>query len=107
MKYDLIKRYNAGTHFVFPIKNEKNNMQKVIIVPEFRSYKINDVVVLNFSDSAHTKGKSALNSIYMADFVKFNEKLTIGLFTMQQSTRLLRMVYMHKFQIKRYKNSRW
>lgn len=74
MKYDLIKRYNAGTHFVFPIKNEKNNMQKVIIVPEFRSYKINDVVVLNFSDSAHTKGKSALNSIYMADFVKFNEK---------------------------------
>lgn len=74
MHYDIIKRYEAGTHFVFPIKNANNHMQKVIIVPDFRSYKISDVVVLNFADTAGSKGKSALNSIYMADFVKYNEE---------------------------------
>lgn len=74
MKFDIMKRYNAGTHFVFPVKNAQNNMQKVIIVPEFRNYSIKDVVVLNFSDFEQSKGKSALESIYMADFVKYNEQ---------------------------------
>ncbi len=74
MKYDIMKRYNAGTHFVFPVKTADNNMEKVIIIPDFRNYTINDVVVLNFSNSAQYKGKSALKNIYMADYATYNEQ---------------------------------
>ena len=74
MKYDIMKRYNGGTHFVFPIKDEKGSMKRVIIVPDFRNYKITDVVVLNFAKNTESKGNSVLNTIYMSDFVKYNEK---------------------------------
>ena len=74
MNYDIMKRYNGGTHFVFPIKDEHNSMQRVIIVPDFRSYKITNVVVLNFAKEENQKGNSILNSIYMSDFVKYNEQ---------------------------------
>lgn len=73
MKFDIMKRYNGGTHFVFPIKEDKNSMQKVIIVPDFRSYKITNVVVLNFAKNNETIGNSVLDKIYMADYVKYNE----------------------------------
>lgn len=73
-KFDVVKRFVMSTHFVFPIKDDNNKMTKVIIVPEFRSYSINDVVVLNFAQGQKQKGKSLLDSIYMADFVRFNEQ---------------------------------
>lgn len=73
MKYDITKRYNGGTHFVFPVKDKNNEMKRVIIVPDFRNYKITNVVVLNFSKNNDTKGNSMLDSIYMSDFVKYDE----------------------------------
>ncbi len=73
-KYDLVKMSMGFTHFVFPIKNADDKMEQVIIVPEYRNFSINDVVVLNFSNDSEAKGKSVLDNIYMADYVKFDEK---------------------------------
>lgn len=82
--FDVVKRYSSATHFVFPIKNENNKMKRVIIVPEFRDYSINDVVVLNFADGIQSKGKSVLESIFMADFVKYDE--TSHIWTINESS---------------------
>ena len=73
-KYSLNKQSDSITHFVFPIKTDEGKMKRVIIVPEFYRYSINDAVVLNFTDKNHESGKSVLSSIYMADYVKYNEK---------------------------------
>ena len=69
-KYSLNKQSDSITHFVFPIKTDEGKMKRVIIVPEFYRYSINDAVVLNFTDKNHESGKSVLSSIYMADYVK-------------------------------------
>lgn len=73
MKFDVVKRYVASTHFVFPVKDDSGKMKKVIIVPQFRNYSINDVVVLNFSKENNI-GQSILNEIYIADYVKYDEE---------------------------------
>lgn len=73
LKYSLKKRADSMTHFVFPIKSEEGKMKRVIIVPQFYRYSINDAVVLNFSDDTQGNGKSVLSSIYIADYVKYNE----------------------------------
>ena len=62
------------THFVFPTKDKNDKMEKIIIVPEFVNYSINDVVVLDFNTEIEKKGGSLLKTIKMADYVKFNEK---------------------------------
>jgi len=72
VKYDIFKQYSSRVHFVFPVKNQEDKMEKVIIVPSFYQNMIQDVVVLNFSDLADEKGKSVLNNIYMSDYVKYN-----------------------------------
>lgn len=71
-KFDFNKIY-MNTHFVFPVKNEFDRLQKVIIVPKFSNYKITSVVVLNFAQNEQGKGQSVLNQIQMADFVRFDE----------------------------------
>jgi lipopolysaccharide export LptBFGC system permease protein LptF len=68
------KDRHESSHFVFPIKNKNEEIQKIIIVPEYVDYTINDVVVLNFTDNSKKKGESLLDEIYMSDYVKFNEK---------------------------------
>ena len=76
-KYDIYKNHSPRVHFVFPVKNHEEKMEKVIIVPSFYKEMIQDVVVLNFSDLADEKGKSVLKNIYMSDYVKYNpHKLT-------------------------------
>lgn len=83
--FDVGKRYSSATHFVFSIKDENHKMKRVIIVPEFRDYSINDVVVLDFADAGIlSKGKSVLQSIYMADFVRYDE--TSYIWTINESS---------------------
>lgn len=72
-KFDIDSKFEVSTHFVFPVKNDMNKIQKVIIVPKFSNYKIRSVVVLNFSQTEQGKGSSVLDKIHMADFVKFDE----------------------------------
>lgn len=72
VKYNIYKQNSDRVHFVFPVKNQDDKMEKVIIVPSFYQNMIQDVVVLNFSDLTDEKGKSVLNNIYMSDYVKYN-----------------------------------
>lgn len=72
-KYDISNRAFANTHFVFPIKDNDNQIDRIIIVPKFSNYKIMNVVVLNFAQDQNTKGNSILDRIYMADYVKYDE----------------------------------
>ncbi len=74
MNFDIVKRYVAGTHFVFPVKDQNEKMSRIIIVPDFRNYTISDVVVLNFSPTEQAKGNSVLDNIYMSDYVKYDEQ---------------------------------
>ncbi len=62
------------THFVFPTKNNEDKMEKIIIVPEFVNYSINDVVVFDFNTELEKTGGSLLSSIKTTDFVRFNER---------------------------------
>lgn len=73
-KFDIDNRMLMDTHFVFPVKNESESIQKVIIVPNFSNYKITNVVVLNFTPNKSGKGSSMLNQIQMSDFVRYDEK---------------------------------
>ncbi len=64
---------NPSSHFVFPMKDKDNKMNKIIIVSNFDNEKINDVVVLNFYSNEN--GASLLSSIDIADYAKyFNSK---------------------------------
>ncbi len=68
------KASTTVTHFVFPTKNANEKMEKIIIVPEFRNYSINDVVVLDFNTEIDKQGGSLLKTIRMSDYVKFDEQ---------------------------------
>ncbi len=61
------------THFVFPTKNNEDKMEKIIIVPEFVNYSINDVVIFDFNTEIEKRGGSLLKTIRTTDFVRFNE----------------------------------
>ena len=72
LKYDVVKRVSPNVHFVFPVKNPDNTMNKVIIVPEFYNNKIKNAVVLEFGTNSDKKGSSILNNVYMGDYVKYS-----------------------------------
>ena len=72
VKFNIFKQYSPRVHFVFPVKNQDEQMEKVIIVPSYYQNMIQDVVVLNFSDLSDEKGKSVLKNIYISDYVKYN-----------------------------------
>ncbi len=72
-KLKVIKEDNTVSQFVFPVKNENGAMDKILIVPNFDNNNIRDVIVLNFYDSSQ-KGSSLLSSIYISDYVKYNNE---------------------------------
>lgn len=59
-----------STHFVFPLKDKDNKMDKIIIVSNYRDKVIKGVVVLNFYSQEN--GASLLSSINIADYAKYD-----------------------------------
>ncbi len=62
---------SMSTHFVFPLKDKNDKMNKIIIVSDFKNGVINGVVVLNFYSKED--GASLLSSIDIADYAKYND----------------------------------
>ncbi len=69
-KLNMIKNENRGSHFVFPIKNNTGQMDKIIIVSSFDNNDINDLVVLKFSKNQYDKA-SVLNNIIISDYAVY------------------------------------
>ena len=65
-----ISRDNPSSHFVFPMKDKDNKMNKIIIVSKFDNNLINDVVVLNFYSNENNA--SLLSSIDIADYARYD-----------------------------------
>ncbi len=59
-----------SSQFVFPVKNNDDSMNKILIVSNFDKNNIRNVIVLNFYDNSE-KGSSILSGILVSDFVKF------------------------------------
>lgn len=72
-RLNTIKNENPSSHFVFPIKDAANKMQRIIIVSSFDNNYIKDVVVLNFAGKQYL-GSSLLKSIYVSDYAKYSYK---------------------------------
>lgn len=73
-----IKEENRVSQFVFPVKNEDDSMNKILIISNFDDNNIRDVIVLNFYREAFD-GSSLLSSIVVSDYVKYkNSEWTIN-----------------------------
>ncbi len=72
-KLKTIKNESRISQFVFPVKNSDDSMNKIIIVSNFDTDNIRDVIVLNFYNYAE-KGSSLLSSILISDYVKYDKK---------------------------------
>lgn len=71
-RLNVIKKENPGSHFVFPIRDTLNRMQRIIIVSSFDNDYIKDIVVLNFAGKQYA-GSSLLKSIYVSDYAKYKD----------------------------------
>ena len=60
----------TSTHFVFPLKDKEDKMEKIIIVSDFKNEIINGVVVLNFYSQEN--GASLLSSINISEDTKWS-----------------------------------
>ena len=69
-KLNVIKNENEESHFVFPLKKQNGEMDRIIIVSNFDNNNIRNLVVLNFADKEYL-GSSLLESIYVADYAKY------------------------------------
>lgn len=72
-----LKHESPSTHFVYPVKMDKDVLKKIIIIPSYHNYQISRPLVLNF-DSNQYKDLSVLSSIMQADYGVYKDnKLTI------------------------------
>ncbi len=71
-----IKGENRISQFVFPVKNQNDSLNKILIISNFDDNNIRDVIVLNFYDEA-TDGSSLLSGITVSDFVKYKNSTWI------------------------------
>ncbi len=83
-KLNVIKKENPESHFVFPMKDDKGQMQRIIIVSNFDNNNIRNLVVLNFSAKQYL-GSSLLESIYVSDYAKYKK----GDWTLNDSKKYL------------------
>ena len=73
-KLKEIKGEKRVSQFVFPVKNTNDSMKEILIISNFDSNNIRDVIVLNFYDEV-ADGSSLLSSIVVSDFVKYNNDI--------------------------------
>lgn len=69
-RLNVIRKDNPGSHFVFPMRDSLDKMQRIIIVSSFDNENIKDIVVLNFAGKQYL-GSSLLESIYVSDYAKY------------------------------------
>ena len=66
-----LQNNRSFSHFVFPLKDQDNKMNKIIIVSQFDNKTIDGVVVLNFYSQEN--GASLLNRIDIADYARYED----------------------------------
>ena len=66
-----LKNESYQTHFVFTIKNKKNDrMERILVVPRYHNNQISNPIVLNFNENQYTD-TSVLNNVLMADYAVY------------------------------------
>ena len=72
-KINVLKKNKYETHFIYTVKaDEKDKLQKIIIVPRYYNHKISSPLVLNFDGTQYTD-TSVLNSILKADYAVYSK----------------------------------
>jgi lipopolysaccharide export system permease protein len=69
-----IKGENRVSQFVFPVKHDNGSLDKILIISNFDSNNIKDVIVLNFYNNDKV-GSSMLSSIVISDYVKYKDNV--------------------------------
>lgn len=71
-KINILKQNYPETHFVYTVKADKDNLEKIIIVPRFSRNQISSPLVLNFDSTQYTD-TSVLNSIMKAEYAVYTK----------------------------------
>ena len=71
-KINFLKGESPETHFVYTVKADKDQLQKIIVVPRYYRNMISRPLVLNF-DASQYQDTSVLNSILQGDYAVYNK----------------------------------
>ena len=71
-KINMLKGESYETHFVYTVKANKDQLQKIIVVPKYYNNMISRPLVLNF-DSSQYQDMSVLSSIMQSDYAVYTK----------------------------------
>ncbi len=71
-KINELKHERYQTHFVFTLKENQDNLRRIIVVPSYHDDQISHPLVLNFDSSQYT-GTSVLSSIMQAEYAVYTK----------------------------------
>ncbi|MDD3236881.1 MAG: LptF/LptG family permease [Candidatus Gastranaerophilales bacterium] len=71
-RLNVIKEENESSHFVYPIKSDEEQMEKIVIVSTFDNNYIHDITVLDFSKN-EDEGASILNTISIGGYANYSQ----------------------------------
>ena len=71
-KHNALKHESFDTHFVYTVKANQDQLQKIIVVPKYYKHMISRPLILNF-DSSQYQDTSVLSSIFQADYAVYNK----------------------------------
>lgn len=71
-KINQLKGESYETHFVYTVKADKDQLQKIIVVPRYYNNMISRPLVLNF-DSSQYQDTSVLSSIMQSDYAVYTK----------------------------------
>lgn len=71
-KINMLKGESYETHFVYTVKADKDQLQKIIVVPKYYNNMISRPLVLNF-DSSQYQDMSVLSSIMQSDYAVYTK----------------------------------
>ena len=69
---NALKHESFDTHFVYTVKANQDQLQKIIVVPKYYKHMISRPLILNF-DSSQYQDTSVLSSIFQADYAVYNK----------------------------------
>lgn len=71
-KINMLKGESYETHFVYTVKANKDQLQKIIVVPKYYNNMISRPLVLNFNSSQY-QDMSVLSSIMQSDYAVYTK----------------------------------
>ena len=71
-KINMLKGESYETHFVYTVKADKDQLQKIIVVPKYYNNMISRPLVLNFNSSQY-QDMSVLSSIMQSDYAVYTK----------------------------------